>query len=111
MKFENEMKKYKNLSPEDRQTKVINILKIIKDKNEKLLKTYNLLVENKNLPSKMIDDIYKILLELTIYQQWLSQRESNLKINAINNSLLSHLEEEKLEREKEAMEAEKLLDF
>lgn len=109
MIFEQEMKKYKSLSPENRQKKVINLLKVIKDRNESLTKTYNILATNKNLPVKMIDDLYKVLLEAMIYQQWLSQKASNEKINEINNSLNSHLEEERLEREAEQREAEKLL--
>jgi len=111
MTFEQEMKKYKSLSPGDRLKKVINLLSSIKDRNENLKKTYNMLTTSKNLTLNMIDDIHKVLLETMIYQQWIDQKASNDKINAINNSLHLHLEKEKLEREREEKEYEKLLNF
>ena len=109
MTFKEEMKKYKSLSLEDRQKKVINLLKVIKDRNENLTNTYNIVTENKNLPVHMIDDLYKVLLEAIIYQQWLNQKASNDKISVINNSLHSHLEQEKLEKEAEKKELEAML--
>ena len=109
MTFKEEMKKYKSLSLEDRQKKVINLLKVIKDRNENLTNTYNIVTENKNLPVHMIDDLYKVLLEAIIYQQWLNQKASNDKISVINNSLYSHLEQEKLEKEAEKKELEAML--
>ena len=111
MNFKSEMKKYHSLSNEDKLKKVINLLKIIKDKDKGINETYELLTTSKNLPIAMIDDIYQVLLEVMIYQQWLNQKKSNKKINEINNKLHNYLAQEKLEREREARESEELLNF
>ena len=115
MNFKSEMKRYKSLTPEKRLEEVLSYLKIIKDKNKNLLKTYNILTTNKNVPIELVDNLFKVLLEAMIYQDSLNEKEKkkkmDQKIKKINSSLNTYLEQEKLEREKEARESEELLNL
>ena len=110
MIFDNEMKKYLSLSDENKLKKVLNLLELIKEKNKSLSEKYDKLSSWK-YSIKIINKIYKVLLEAMIYQQSLNEKKDKQKYIKINNSLNYYLNQEKIEKENEENELKKLLDF
>lgn len=111
MDFKEKMNEYNSFSNEEKYTKVMNLLNLMKQKNSELEEVYQKLSNTPNIDINVINDIYKVILEAMVYQNWLNEKEAQLRIQKMKEKLNNYLEEEKREKEEELKDIEGIFNY